>query len=103
MALSAAALAALGGCETQKIPQAVGGSKSDATVKLSFDYGMFEKPVIDWAQADASANDRCHVWGYAGAERFDAGLRECSEESRQGCYEWRVVVTYQCTGASHNG
>ena len=38
----------LGGCATVKVPEPIGGSRADATVDLGFEFGQFEKPVINW-------------------------------------------------------
>ncbi|HWY14488.1 MAG TPA: YecR family lipoprotein [Rhizomicrobium sp.] len=93
-----AALLTLAACASQKVLEATGGSRSDGTVKLSFEYGMFQKPVVDWDQANASATQRCAAWGYSAAEKFDAGERKCEFSGQYGCERWEVTVTYQCTG-----
>ena len=38
-------------CATAKELVPVGGSRADGTVQLAFDYGGFEKPVVDGAAA----------------------------------------------------
>ena len=57
----------LQGCATQKTLIPTGGSRADGTVKLSYEYGLFEKPQIDPAQGEIAAKQRCSLWGYSGA------------------------------------
>ena len=64
-------------CATVKILQPTGGSKADGTVTLSYQYGMFEKPEIDWADALNKAREKCGRWGYSDAEAFGGGTRVC--------------------------
>ena len=86
------------GCATQKIMVPTGGSRSDGTVKLSYQFGMFEKPQIDSNQALSSAKQRCSAWGYSGAEAFGGATQICINSSGGGCNTWQVTVEYQCTG-----
>lgn len=87
---------ACAGCTTIKVPQAVGGSKADATVKLSYQYGGFEKPEVDWDQANLKARKKCNVWGYKDAEPFEASESVCSAWGQYGCISRTVTTTYQC-------
>jgi hypothetical protein len=52
----------LQGCATQKTLIPTGGSRADGTVKLSYEYGLFEKPQIDPAQGEIAAKQRCSLW-----------------------------------------
>lgn len=86
------------GCTTIKIPQAVGGSKSDATVKLTYEYGFFEKPEVDWDKAKLKAKVKCNAWGYSNAEPFEASQDSCIAWNGYGnCIRRAVTTTYQCT------
>ena len=89
---------ALGACQTNKVLQATGGSRSDGTVELAYEYGALEQPVIDWVQADATALARCKAWGYPTAERFGGQKTQCNSPGPYGCNAWLATVTYQCTG-----
>ena len=89
----------LGGCATVKVPEPIGGSRADATVDLGFEFGQFEKPVINWDIAGQKAVQRCAVWGYSGAEKFGLGKTNCQFTNQYGCARTTVTVTYQCTGA----
>lgn len=86
------------GCATNVVPVATGGSRSDATVQLSYEYGLFQQPVVDTEQAQASALQRCRVWGYSGADAFGGQRSTCEEFSNLGCTRTLVTVEYQCTG-----
>jgi len=73
-----------------------GGSRSDATLKLSYEYGLFETGVANEEQGRISAKKRCKSWGYDQAEPFDQGLRSCIGRGSSGCVRWRVEWEYQC-------
>ena len=46
LAIAAAVMLTVAGCASAKIWQATGGSRSDDIVKLSYQYGMFERPEL---------------------------------------------------------
>ena len=94
------ALIAFVGCETIKIPTAVGGSKADATVVMGYQYGGFERPVVDWDKAEVEAGRVCRNWGYDRAEPFGGAMSECSASNQYGCVQWIVSVQYQCLNES---
>ena len=87
-------------CATTKTLQAVGGSRADGTVKLAYEYGMFEKPRVDTTAALQTARARCQVWGYKDAEPFGAAMTQCTATNQYGCVRTMVTVEYQCTGAN---
>jgi hypothetical protein len=94
-----AALLVASGCTVQKEMVPTGGSRSDGTVNLSYEYGIFERPQVNAAQAETSAQQRCEVWGYTGAEPFGGALTRCEVMNGYGeCLRTLVTVTYQCTG-----
>lgn len=94
-----AALLLASGCTVQKEMVPTGGSRSDGTVNLSYEYGLFERPQVNASQAEASAQQRCEVWGYTGAEPFGGALTRCEAMNGYGeCLRTLVTVTYQCTG-----
>ena len=95
--LTLVAVLALSGCATPKHYGASGGSKADGTIKMSYTYGMFEKPVVDESQALTQAIRRCKVWGYASAEAFDFVNRQCQSTDANGsCTSWLVTKEFQC-------
>jgi hypothetical protein len=94
----ASALAMLAGCATVSQMQATGGSRSDGIVKLSFEYGMFDKVQLDEGTALQTARQRCGVWGYTDADAFGGITRQCQAYSGTlGCTHWFVTKEYQCT------
>jgi YecR-like lipoprotein len=95
-ALTGAAL--LTGCAVEKQLIPTGGSRSDGTVKLSFEYGAFEVPKLDTTQALKLAQQRCAAWGYTGADPFGGGTKRCTFGNVYGCNRWVVTFEYQCTG-----
>ncbi|KID56861.1 hypothetical protein JF50_13265 [Pseudoalteromonas luteoviolacea] len=96
--VSLVALFATGCMSTQKDWSATGGSKSDGTVKLSYQYGLFESPTVNEEQAIRLASKRCQAWGYSSAEAFGGITKNCNSPSANGCNSWLVTKEYQCTG-----
>ena len=93
-------LTTLTGCASVKTLQATGGSRADGTVELSYEYGMFEKPQVQWDQGLVTATERCKAWGYQGAEAFGGTTSECQAYNGYGnCVRWLVTVKYQCIGS----
>lgn len=93
----AAALAVTTGCATQKQWAATGGSKSDGTIKLSYEFGPFETPQVSETQAVSAATSRCKAWGYESAEAFGGRSTSCSQRGGLGdCLRWMVTKEYQC-------
>lgn len=85
-------------CTTIKIPQATGGSKSDGIIELSYQYGGFEKPDVQWDKALMTARQRCSAWGYGNAEAFGGTTSQCQATNQYGCTQFLVTAKYQCTG-----
>lgn len=91
----------LAACSTNKILTPTGGSRSDGTVEMSYQYGAFERPVIDFNSARVAAEQKCRAWGYSSAEPFGGERRQCqAPDPNIGCAAWFVSMTYQCTGAA---
>lgn len=94
----------LGGCATPVTMEATGGSRSDGTVELSYNYNELESPVVDPGQALATAREKCGAWGYKDAEAFGEGVSQCSHYNGNGnCIAHIVTVTYQCIGSPSSG
>ncbi len=87
------------GCATIKTLEATGGSRSDGTVELSYVYGVFEAPQVQWQQGLLTASERCAAWGYSDAEAFGGEKRSCQLPGTYRCLEFFVTVTYQCISA----
>ncbi len=86
------------GCAVQKILVPTGGSRSDGTVKMSYDLGALQVATVDQAQGMKSAKSRCAAWGYTGAEPFGGETRTCTSSSMGSCNMFHVTIEYQCTG-----
>ena len=99
--LTVAAFAALvlSGCASTKQWSATGGSRADATVRLSYEYGQFEKPQTNEQEALNLATARCKTWGYSGAEAFGGVTQQCNMPGGMGgCARFLVTKEFQCTG-----
>jgi YecR-like lipoprotein len=95
------AVTLISGCAVQKVMVPTGGSRADGTVELSYEYGLFEQPVIDMTQASQSAAQRCRAWGYSDAEAFGGRKSQCQAHDVYGnCNHWIVTTQFQCTGAT---
>jgi len=71
-----------------------GGSRSEALVELSYDYGIFESPIADSEQGLELAQSSCSAWGYLHAEPFGDATSECINEN---CTRVRVTSRYWCS------
>ena len=85
-------------CATPKQYGATGGSRADGTVKLSYQYGGFEQPVVDTQQAVHLARSKCSAWGYENAEAFGTEIKTCTAFNEYGCIQWLVTSEFQCIG-----
>lgn len=91
---------AISGCATQETLVPTGGSRADGTVQLSYEYGLFQKPMVDVSQATQAAANTCAGWGYSGAQPFGGQLNRCEAFNGYGnCIRTLVTVTFQCTGS----
>jgi hypothetical protein len=88
----------LSGCATPMNYVATGGSRSDGTVKLSYQFGGFQKPIVDVQQGIELAKAKCSAWGYTGAEPFGGEMRNCTAYNQYGCIQFLVTAEYQCLG-----
>ena len=99
-------ISVLSGCLPAQKPiewSAMGGSRSDATVKLAYSY-KYGTPNPDINQAIHLAKSRCASWGYASAELFGGESKVCNGQTElflgtvtcKG--EWTVTKEFQCTG-----
>lgn len=79
VSLLAFAMAALSGCKTRKQLDIVNANEADATLVLQYEHG-FEKYVVQWAQAENDALERCKAWGFSQVEFSEAGSVECIEK-----------------------
>ena len=86
----------LSGCQTITEVFVTDGSKSEGTVTLAYDYGLFDKVEINQGKANQKALKRCSGWGYGDIEAFD-GLTSCIQWDGYGtCLTYRVTIKYQC-------
>lgn len=95
-----AAAVSLSGCAVERTLVPTGGSRSDGTVELSYSFGSFEQPKIDYAQGVDAARQRCQAWGYTDAEPFGGQKNMCQASNAYGCIETLVTIQYQCIGAN---
>jgi hypothetical protein len=91
-------------CATQETLVPTGGSRSDGTVQLSYEYGLFQVPHVDMDQATQTAADRCAAWGYSGAQPFGGQINRCEQFNAYGnCIQTLVTMSFQCTGSPSDG
>ena len=79
---------------------AMGGSRADATIKVGYEYRSHERArtIVDDAEAERIATERCKAWGYIAVSPFDT-VETCLERSAAGqCFNYRVTREYQCLG-----
>lgn len=83
------------GCSVHKQWVPTGGSKADGTVKMSYEIGSFQRPILDAQQGIESAKSRCQAWGYRNAEPFGGQVNTCLGNG-YGCNRKLVTAEYQC-------
>lgn len=88
------------GCASVKVLEATGGSRSDGTVELSYEYGSLEAPQVQHEQGLLTARERCAAWGYSDAEAFGGEKSTCQIPGTYRCLRFFVTVTYQCIAAA---
>lgn len=99
--MALALIVTLAACAVQKTLIPTGGSRSDGTVEMSYDVGMFETPKVDLYQGATTAAQRCRAWGYSDAEAFGGQKTHCHRYNAYGnCLNATVTVQYQCIGAN---
>ena len=86
----------LTGCEVVKYAAMTDGSKADGILDFSYDYGGFEKPVVNWDTALQEANVTCRKWGYSTAEWFGVATSQCLAYNQYGCTRYRVTQKCMC-------
>ena len=100
IALLAGVVTVVAGCATVSNMEATSGSRADGIVKMSFEYGMFDRVEINQAEALEKATKRCNIWGYTGAEAFGGITRQCQGYGSLGCRRWFVTQEFQCTSTA---
>lgn len=88
----------LAGCFPPPTPwMAEGGSKSDGTVRLVYEFSRFNPPIATKEQGIALAKSKCEKWGYSDAEEFGAILNTCLQINGFGeCNHTRATAEFQC-------
>ena len=79
---------------------ATGGSRSDATVRMSYEHSLYEIPEVNEQEALNLARARCKSWGYQDAEAFGGVMKICNggRDGWGNCMNWLVTKEYQCLG-----
>ncbi len=93
ISLTVAVLLTISGCATQSDWQAVGGSKGDAVVRLSYELGALDSHAPEENDGIKLAKQRCGYWGFSGAKAFDVETRTCADEQ---CRSYIITKEYQC-------
>ena len=67
----------MSGCATIKVPQVAGTNKGHGIVEMSYNYGGFEVPKVDWEQTLNTASGQCKSWGFEPAAKSSEPHEEC--------------------------
>lgn len=103
----AVAVAMMAGCAAKPVHKdwiAVGGSRSDATIKLGYTYNpVTEIPTLNQQQALDLATQKCQTWGYERAEPFGSVMENCGQVQYNGfagpqCVKMNATAEFQCVG-----
>ncbi len=80
---------------------AMGGSKADATVKLAYKKGAFQRIKKDDSAPLAIATKKCMAWGYMRAEAFGFETMKCNarldDSFDSACVSKIFTREYQCS------
>ena len=107
-----ASLVCLAGCAAKPVEKdwiAVGGSRSDATIRLGYTYNpKIEVPQLNHQQALELATQKCRAWGYDHAEEFGSVMENCGQMVYDPwigpyCAQMNAVAEFQCIGAPATG
>jgi hypothetical protein len=100
-ACSLASLICFSGCSVQKQWSAMGGSRADGTVDLSYEYGGLQQPQIDEAQGVDLAATTCGGWGYTSSQPFGGTMSRCEAVNGYGmCLRYLVTAQVSVLGCS---
>lgn len=84
-------------CATIKTPLPDTGNKDEGRVNLTYSYGLFEKPQVNWDQALVAATGQCKQWGYSPASKASGPIDECiRRDQNNNCIQHLVTTSYQC-------
>lgn len=83
-------------CAVNKTLHPTGGSKADGTIEMSYTYGGFERPIVNFKLAEDTAGKKCKAWGYKSAEAFGGAIKECGSYYNGSCNSYIVKKEYQC-------
>lgn len=87
----------MSGCATVKQPNIESVNQQTGLVKLSYEYNFFEKPEVNWENANNTVNSQCNNWGYKPATKSYELKDECVSRKNSGkCAAHKVTADYQC-------
>ena len=89
-------IVSLSSCAVNKTLYPTGGSKADGVIEMTYSYGGFEQPIVDWDVTEKTAAKRCKSWGYKNAEAFGGTLQQCNSYYNGSCNSYLVTAKYQC-------
>jgi hypothetical protein len=85
------------GCAVVKTPTISGVDQDNGQIKMSYNYGLFERPDVKWNETLDSASAQCKNWGYIDAQQSTSPQTRCTKEDQRGnCISWQVDSLYKC-------
>lgn len=87
----------ISGCAVVKTPTISGVDQDNGQIKMSYNYGLFERPDVKWNETLDSASAQCKNWGYIDAQQSTGPQTNCIKEDQKGsCISWQVDSLYKC-------
>jgi hypothetical protein len=87
----------ISGCAVVKTPTISGVDQDNGQIKMSYNYGLFERPDVKWNETLDSASAQCKNWGYMDAQQSTGPQTRCTKEDQKGnCISWQVDSLYKC-------
>jgi hypothetical protein len=92
-----APLLALSACAVVKVPEISSINQDAGKIAVAYDYGLFQKPEVNWNTTLATASAQCRAWHYQDAVQSVAPQTDCVQNDQNGrCNSWKVQALYDC-------
>lgn len=92
-----APLLALSACAVVKVPEISSINQDAGKIAVAYDYGLFQKPEVNWGNTLATASAQCKAWHYQDAVQSVAPQTDCVQNDQNGrCNSWKVQALYDC-------
>ena len=97
MKLLLAPLLLMSACAVVKVPEISSINQDAGKIAVAYDYGLFQKPEVNWGNTLATASAQCKAWQYQEAYQSVIPETTCIQYDQNGrCNSWQVQALYDC-------